>query len=360
MIVILKKYIPQSLKKTLRTWWSSLFRIVEFVCVKNSLLASLYYVFFDTSFRREHISVLSGKHRYIKNLQHITYSSTLLRRNIHRLEKGLIMEPRKAIFALDYITATVDNYQKCLTSPYFDPAEKQWAYDVLSEYFSVVDTTQSPVLQQLATEFQNLPEFCPASLHITPHIPYPKSTAVKSDISFEELTKLYQQRRSVRWFKPARVQPELVEQAIDIAALAPSACNRQPYHFHLLVEPDEATQVARLAMGTKGFAENIPFLIVVTGDLASYPYERDRHLIYIDGALASMQLMLALETLGLSSCPINWPDIEKREQKMAKALNLCLSQRPIMLIAVGYAKPQGKIPFSQKKTSALLSSRITL
>jgi nitroreductase len=64
--------------------------------------------------------------------------------------------------------------------------------------------------------------------------------------------------------------------------------------------------------------------------------------------------MLALETLGLSSCPINWPDIESREKMLSSKLDLRFHQRTIMLIAVGYAEPEGGVPFSQKKSDSVL------
>jgi len=64
--------------------------------------------------------------------------------------------------------------------------------------------------------------------------------------------------------------------------------------------------------------------------------------------------MLALETLGLSSCPINWPDIESRERKIAKRLGLGAHERVVMLIATGYAMAEGGVPFSQKKCAELL------
>jgi nitroreductase len=67
-----------------------------------------------------------------------------------------------------------------------------------------------------------------------------------------------------------------------------------------------------------------------------------------------MQLMLSLETLGLSSCPINWPDIENNERKLANLLNLNIYERPVMLMAVGYAHPEGGIPYSQKKGVSVL------
>jgi len=139
-----------------------------------------------------------------------------------------------------------------------------------------------------------------------------------------------------------------------LATLAPSACNRQPYSFYVSENKDKAVQIAKCAGGTSGWANNIPCTIVILGDLSAYPKEHDRHLIYIDGSLAAMQLMLAFETLGLSTCPINWPDVEKAEEEMGKLLGLKPYERPIMLLAVGYAQDKGGIPYSQKKVANVL------
>jgi nitroreductase len=105
-------------------------------------------------------------------------------------------------------------------------------------------------------------------------------------------------------------------------------------------------------MGTAGYSHQIPALVVIIGDLSAFEHERDRHVPYIDSSLATMQLMLALETLGLASCPINWPDIEPLEQRMAKRLALKPFERPIMLLALGYPDPEGGIAHSAKKTPA--------
>ena len=62
-----------------------------------------------------------------------------------------------------------------------------------------------------------------------------------------------------------------------------------------------------------------------------------------------MSFMLALETLGLSSCAINWPDIEAREKKMETFLKLEKYQRPLMLMGIGYPDPKGMVAFSAKR-----------
>ena len=134
-----------------------------------------------------------------------------------------------------------------------------------------------------------------------------------------------------------------------MAITAPSACNRQPFKFYVFNEPARAQSLGSIPMGTAGFAHNFQAIVVIVGDLSAYPYEKDRHIIYIDSGLAAMQFQLALETQGLGSCTINWPDIERHEQKMATELSLMPYERPVMLVAVGYPLAQGKIPYSAKK-----------
>jgi len=62
-----------------------------------------------------------------------------------------------------------------------------------------------------------------------------------------------------------------------------------------------------------------------------------------------MAFMYALETLGLSSCPINWPDVQPQERMMAQELGLAPDERVIMLISYGWPGPTGLVPFSSKR-----------
>ena len=146
----------------------------------------------------------------------------------------------------------------------------------------------------------------------------------------------------------------VLEQAVAAAAQAPSACNRQPFRYIAATEGEMLNKLANLPMGTVGYANGIPALLAVVGDLSAYPFERDRHVIYIDASLSNMQLMLALETMGLASCSINWPDIENYEAKIGRLLKLQPFERVVMLIAVGYPDPQALIPHSEKKTATEL------
>ena len=62
-----------------------------------------------------------------------------------------------------------------------------------------------------------------------------------------------------------------------------------------------------------------------------------------------MGVLFALETLGLSSCCVNWPEIARNDERMAKLINLTPDERPVMLLAVGYPDPEAMVARSTKK-----------
>ena len=359
--------LPSNFKTVIRTNMAK-FDLAMSRCFKNNLLRSKapwFYHWFNSQFDREQRAVLAGRNAYDQQQGIGLQSSALLRRNTHRIEKGLSMSPRRAVFAQEYILETVACFSLCVECSQLCSEELSWAHDVLSHYFEVVEHTD--LVEQAQLDFESAKSKylvrvdggkCDPELTQASKIPYQKHEIRHSGVTAEQFHGLCVQRRSVRWFTSEAVPDELLNKAIETASLAPSACNRQPFQFYVANGDDMATKVAKLAGGTVGFADNIPCTLVVVGDLSAYALERDRHVIYLDGALASMQLMLALETLGLSTCPINWPDIEVPEQKMAKLLKLEEHQRPVMLIAVGYAKDCGMIPYSQKKTVAVLRKDI--
>jgi nitroreductase len=110
----------------------------------------------------------------------------------------------------------------------------------------------------------------------------------------------------VRWYLQKPVPRELIDKALDVGLQAPSACNRQPFEVRILDDPALVREIAALPMGTVGLHHNFPTILVWVGRLRSFAHHRDRHVPYIDAAMAAMGFQLALETLGLSSCCLNW------------------------------------------------------
>lgn len=340
--------------KRLRAYRESfLNRVLPLYFHRSRFLSAVYYFLFSKSFYREFQFVLSGKASYIRENKTTNANYYQLVRNTHRIEKGLLMRPRRAVFATEYIKETVDSYIGVLSQDSnVENNQLRWFTDVLGAYFDAAGQDKIVDAQRgRYTEFVNSKlNGAWASGQQGKFVPYLRDATQRSNISYDEFYKLCMQRRSVRWFLPKPVPRELIDKAVIAAIQAPSACNRQPFEFRIIDDPALVKKVAALPMGTGGYHHNIPVMIVIIGNLNAYFSERDRHLIYIDASLANMGLMLALETLGLSSCPINWPDIEARERSMEKFLKLAEFQRPIMCLGVGYADDnEGMVARSEKR-----------
>ncbi|MDA9372165.1 nitroreductase family protein [Porticoccaceae bacterium] len=353
----LKGILPRAYIDRMQVWRERLDVRLARLAAYNRWTAALYYLLYSGEFGREMHAVLQARRRYYEARGGLQPNSYLLRRNIHRLEKGLIMLPRRPLFGVAYITETVDYLQFYKSAQILTDTEWHWATGVLDEYFlRVQETPLTVVARNVYTQIV-------AAAGITPVIaeggyrPLAYSALPPPAVSYGDLTALCERRHSVRWFTPQPVPQDLLNSAIDVAATAPSACNRQPFKFYVYDQPERAQEIASIAMGTAGFAHNFQCVLVIVGDLSAYPFEKDRHIIYIDGGLAAMQLQLALETQGLASCCINWPDIEHCERQMGAELSLEPYQRPLMLLAVGYALAHASVPYSAKKTAADLVVR---
>lgn len=312
-------------------------------------LATAYYSLLSRQFQREERAVLLGLAKYHAELQEDDANVFLMRRNVHRLEKGISMQPRRPVFAKDYILETVNVYRKVVDAPERSAESSaeslHWAYDVLSEYFKVVG--RDPVLDHAREVFDKCPPPVGRSA-AGDRIPYQRNLD-EHPVSFEQLEQLAIKRRSVRWFEQKPVPRDLLDKAFTVAGLSPSACNRQPFRFLVYDDPEMIATVSSLPGGTIGWKHQIPVMIAIVGSLDAFYSEKDRHVIYIDGALAAMSFSYALETLGLSSCICNWPDIESHERRAEKVLGLKGYERPVMFMAVGYPDPGAKVAYSQKR-----------
>jgi nitroreductase len=336
------------------TWIRRLYVFLNRVVLEglgfSRILIHIYYFFAPLTFNREQSAVWRGRRDYYRQKNRPRVSHVGLRRNIHRLEKALIMQPRRPVFAADYIVETVEFYKtmvhraRTVAEPY-DADELDWAHDVLREYFASI-TGESGKIDAARALFATVETDVPGDLE-PERVPRPKQQL--SSITYDDMLALAQQRRSVRWYQDTPVPHELLDQAMLVARQAPTACNRLPYEFRIFDKPDMVSKVISLPFGAAGFGQNVKTVVVVVGKLSSYFSPRDRHAIYVDSSLAAMSFIFALETLGLSSTVINWPDLEPLERTMQKTLGLEHSDRVVMLIAVGYADPTALVPYSQKK-----------
>ena len=326
-------------------------RLREFLkAQKERLHASMYSIFSGNvyyrvgsrDFNRENAAVFAGIKEHRRRVDAGTEIFEL-RRRVHMIEKGLTMRPRRDTFAVAYIDMVLDRFERTVKNGLLTEVMVAWVRDVLDAYFDATQTSKNEVIARARNRYH---ELRPEIDH--PYVGPSAVGKVRKTVDVDALRGLAEGRRSVRWYADRPVDREIVDRAVSVAIEAPTACNRVPYRFRIFDVPEDARRVADIAGGTAGYVHNLQSVAVLVGDLSAYVAERDRHLIYIDGSLAAMSFLLSLEAQGVSSLCINWPDIAKSERALRELIGLEPYERVVMLIAFGYADPDGLAPLSPK------------
>jgi nitroreductase len=341
---LLKKILPTNLIWYLVSKKEDL-RLMKIKVIKSNRLFVAFNLALDYKYYREHKAFLEGAYLYEQSIKNNTVNVAYLRRNIHRIEKGMLMIPKRDVFALRFILPTVNSFKSLINSNLLNSSELPWANDVLCEYFKSVKSNHKYYIEALSIfETVKLKDVSNLGSKI-PHI-----IEKKEILPFDEFSDLNKYRKSVRWFKDKKVSKVLVEKALEVASMTPSSCNRSPYRYFVSCENLELTrQIAEIPAGTVGWSHNVQGIAVLVGKQSSFTDVANRHSIYVDGCLSVMPFILALETLGLSTCLINWADIPSREDRMNKILSLESDEKVILSIAFGYSNEEEKVAFSQRK-----------
>jgi len=194
----------------------------------------------------------------------------------------------------------------------------------------------------------------------------------------EALLALMQARRSIRCYSERPVSPAALERLLEAARWAPSAHNRQPWRFAVLVEPEPRLRLAQ-AMGERfcrdlladGLAADeverqvarsvariggAPAVIVVflsMADMDRHPDARrqgyEREMAAQSVALAVQNMLLMAHAQGLGACwlcaPLFCPEVVR------ETLELPPDWEALALLTVGYpaeARSKDRAPLETK------------
>ena len=102
-----------------------------------------------------------------------------------------------------------------------------------------------------------------------------------------------------------------------------------------------------LQRGGVGFIPEMQAAILVCGDLRSY-FLGEQNLLYVDGGLYGMNLMLALHYCGLASIPLTMGHKAKHIKKIKHEMGLPDNEMPVLLIGVGSYKSEFKAAVSYR------------
>lgn len=158
-------------------------------------------------------------------------------------------------------------------------------------------------------------------------------------MSFLELAK---KRYSVRSYLDKPVEKEKLLQVLEAARIAPSAVNKQPWHFIVVTDKIIKNKIAETY--PRDWFKTVPAVIVVCGDHSkSWKRNDGKDHCDIDVAIAIDHMTLAATDLGLGTCWVCAFDAKQCH----KALELPENLEVIALLPIGY--PADTAPESKKR-----------
>ncbi len=172
-------------------------------------------------------------------------------------------------------------------------------------------------------------------------------------------------RRAHRHFRPEPIPAGVLEEVLWLACLAPSGYNTQPWRFILVTDPEAKERLWEAAYKqpkileapatiicigeTKGWAETLEEMLAEGRRLGAYTEKLSEH---VRGAVPSVVerwgpglwvnrhvmiaatcLMLAAESLGVQSCPMEG----FKEDEVKETFHIPEDARVVCLISLGFA-----------------------
>jgi len=104
------------------------------------------------------------------------------------------------------------------------------------------------------------------------------------------------ERRSIRRYKRDAIPDKDLEQILEAGRQAPSAGNRQPWHFILVGDAEQRRRVARACNGQMWMADAAYIVVALGLPAASSKWYR------VDVAIALQNMVLAARSLGYGTC----------------------------------------------------------
>lgn len=167
-------------------------------------------------------------------------------------------------------------------------------------------------------------------------------------MNFSEIARIRQSCRNYNSEKP--VEKETLEQILESARLAPSACNGQPYKI-TVCRGEAAKRVARatMGMGMNRFTEKAPVMIVISEDeyvkTAAFGAKvKKNDYRSIDIGIVCAHIALEAAAQGLGTCILGWFD----DQEIRGIIGFDSPVR--VVISLGY--PAEGDPLREKKRKA--------
>ncbi len=139
-------------------------------------------------------------------------------------------------------------------------------------------------------------------------------------------------RTSVRSYENRPVEDEKIGKILRAAMAAPSAMNQQPWEFYVVTNKSTLRQLSE-ASPYAGMTAEAPAALVLCYRKTDIKVPE---LVDVDMSLATENILLEIEALGLGGVMLGIAPFEERMAKVAKALDLPEQLAVFTVVPFGY------------------------
>ncbi len=159
-------------------------------------------------------------------------------------------------------------------------------------------------------------------------------------------------RTSVRAYTDQKVEKDKIEKLLRAAMAAPTAVNKQPWHFVVIEDKHVLEQIAE-EIPTAKMAARAPLAITVCGDMEKALDGEGRDFWVQDASAATENLLLAAHAMGLGAVWTSVYPIKDKVEATRALLKLPETIVPLGTIVIGYPKetPQPKDKWKPENVS---------
>jgi nitroreductase len=151
-----------------------------------------------------------------------------------------------------------------------------------------------------------------------------------------EFFKVLEQRYSVRSYRPDPVEPEKLQQVLEAARLAPTACNLQAFKVIMVKTAGRQAELKRIY--PRDWFVEAPYVLGVCSVPEKCWVRKDnRSYADVDAAIVMDHMILAATALDLGTCWIGAFDA----QAAREVLRLDDTLEPVVFTPLGYPRENG-------------------
>ena len=171
----------------------------------------------------------------------------------------------------------------------------------------------------------------------------PKSSYLSLEITTKSILlpmnflELVQKRYSCRNYQPRKIEQEKIDYILECVRMAPSAVNKQPWRFRLVVSAEDKTKLQQCYQ--RDWFRTAPMYIIASVlHVEEWVRADGKPHGNIDIAIAVEHLCLAAAEQGLGTCWVCNFDLEQLKTLFSFADN----EEPAVIIPVGYPADEPK------------------